>query len=92
MTIDEAAQKLEEAGLFARCINGTEKRITGGCQKVIYDGIELYQKLFSIIPHETGWLLMLPYEGQVDTEIQVSNISEAIQLIRRKYSTELERS
>jgi hypothetical protein len=78
MKVEEALKKLNEVGLVAEFLGGSDKRIIGGTERTNELGFNVYSNSFAIYREDDTWLVVVTGPGQLDTTKRTATLTEAI--------------
>jgi|GEM_PF-1251539 len=78
MKVETALQKLNEGGLVAEFIGGTDRRIIGGTERNRELGFNLYTHSFAIYQESNTWFVVVTGPGQLETTQRTATLAEAI--------------
>ena len=78
MKVEEAIKKLNEVGLVAEFVGGSDRRIIGGTERANELGFNVYTNSFAIYREGDSWLVVITGPGQLDTTKRTATLTEAI--------------
>jgi DNA-binding transcriptional ArsR family regulator len=80
MTIDDAVQRLLEAGLVAKRIDEPDAYILGGSRSSVSGGIPVLDDGFVILEKDGNWLVLVEGGGSGDLEREAHTLDEAVRI------------
>ena len=78
MQVEEAIKKLNQVGLVAEFVGGSDRRIIGGTERTNELGFNVYSNSFAIYQEGDAWLVVVTGPGQLDTSKRTATLTEAI--------------
>lgn len=78
MQVEEAIKKLNQVGLVAEFVGGSDRRIIGGTERTNELGFNVYSNSFAIYREGDTWLVVVTGPGQLDTSKRTATLTEAI--------------